>query len=128
MKRHIFYALSAIAVLSLCLGFYSHSRVNTYVTWDSLEPDKWASVWLIKSHLDPQAYFDIRPNGDSLVGGITFGVLDGQFQRSSTKSTFATLLQTSNHHDPTLLKLAQIITEIETMSWAIDQNSKTAVR
>ena len=98
-----------------------------FVTWDSLEPDKWASIWLINTHIDPQAAIEIRPTGDTLTGGIAFGVPEAQYKRSGNQSTFASLLSGFQQTDPVLQQVAEIITAIETTAWNTASDSRVSV-
>ena len=52
-----------------------------YVTRDDFEPDKCASIWLIKRFIDPQAVFVIRPAGAPLKPGIPFDVPEAELRR-----------------------------------------------
>ncbi|QJX02964.1 hypothetical protein HML84_18885 [Alcanivorax sp. IO_7] len=47
-------ALVVVVVAVFTAGFTARSKPH-YVTWRSLEPDVWASIWLIKTHIDPDA-------------------------------------------------------------------------
>ncbi|MBX2809171.1 MAG: chromate resistance protein [Cellvibrionaceae bacterium] len=100
---------------------------RTFVTWDSLEPDKWASIWLINTHIDPQAAIEIRPTGDTLTGGIAFGVPEAQYKRSANQSAFASLLAGFQQTDSVLQQVAEIITAIETTAWNTASDPRVAV-
>jgi len=92
-------------------------RAQIFVTWDSLEPDKWSSIWLIKHHIDPNAVVEVHPTGDPLGEGIAFGVPQADYKRSGNRSAFESLLIAFNQKDPILQQLGGIITAIETTSW-----------
>lgn len=92
---------------------------KTFVTWDSLEPDKWSSIWLLKNHIDPDAVIEVHPTGDLLGQGIAFGVPQATYKRSARQSTFESLLVGFDQRDPTLKHLGQIITAIETTAWNV---------
>lgn len=120
MRRFIAFSLvGLLTVSSIAYAVISsvESSANTFVTWDSLEPDKWSSIWLIKSHIDPTAQIEIRPTGDLLDKGIAFGVPQADYKRSNNQSTFESLLIGFNQQDLTLKRLGQIITAIETTAW-----------
>jgi len=115
----------------LCIGLLGLSSIayalmskldpstNNFVTWDSLEPDKWSSIWLIKTHIDPDASIEVRPTGDPLGGGILFGVPKASYKRSGNQSTFESLLIGFEQQDPALKRLGAIITAIETTAWNV---------
>ena len=108
--------LGLVAVLSVVI---TQSRTPTplFTTWDSLEPDKWSSIWLIKRHIAPYAIIEVRPTGDPSIEGVTFGVPQAQYKRSSNQSTFEILLAGFDQQDRTLQRLGNIITAIETTAW-----------
>ena len=120
MARFVaFICLGLIVVSSIAYAvkFELGSSINIFVTWDSLEPDKWSSIWLIKTHIDPNAEIEVRPTGDPLAKGIAFGVPDAPYKRSGNQSTFENLLTGFEEFDPTLVQLGKIITAIETTAW-----------
>ena len=108
--------LGLVAVLSVVI---TQSRTPTplFTTWDSLEPDKWSSIWLIKRHIAPNAIIEVRPTGDPFIEGVTFGVPQAKYKRSSNQSTFESLLAGFDQQDRTLQRLGKIITAIETTAW-----------
>ncbi len=119
--RNLIIALFIMAVLSgIAYGVVdtaSRSNAQTYLTWESLEPDSWASAWLIKRYIDPTANVEIRPTGDSLSGGIAFGVPDAQYTRTADQSTFQSLLHLIEETDPVLQRMGNILSIIETTAW-----------
>jgi len=118
MRRFLFF-LGLLAIFSIAYTVITTMSVpaKTFVTWDSLEPDKWSSIWLIKNHIDPAAVVEVRPTGSRLDGGVAFGVPQAEYKRSGNQSTFESLLLGFNQQDPVLEKLGRIITAIETTSW-----------
>lgn len=116
---------------SICImaGFFAISSIayavitsrppppQVFATWDSLEPDKWSSIWLIKHYIDPNAIVEVRPTGDSLHGSIPFGVPQAQYKRTSERSTFESLIVGFNLNDAILSRMGHIINTIETTSW-----------
>jgi len=120
MRRFItfsFFGLLAVSSIAYAVISSIDSSAKTFVTWDSLEPDKWSSIWLIKHHIDPAAVVEVYPTGDPLDSGIAFGVPEAVYKRSGRQSTFESLLLGFNQQDPVLKKLGSIITAIETTSW-----------
>ncbi|GGX65965.1 chromate resistance protein ChrB domain-containing protein [Saccharospirillum salsuginis] len=119
--RYFVIALVTLATLSgIAFGVVDsvqQSRTKTYVTWESLEPDSWASAWLINRHIDPEAHIEIRPSGDALVDGIAFGVPKAQYKRTADQSTFQSLLTLVEDSDPTLHRMGELLATIETTAW-----------
>jgi rhodanese-related sulfurtransferase len=88
-----------------------------YITWDSLEPDSWASIWLIKRHIDPDAEIVLRPVGAPAENGITFGMPDAQYRRSQGDSVYESLRRGFRKDEPALRELGRIIHDIEISPW-----------
>lgn len=104
----------------------SQSRPQ-YVTWDGLEPDKWASVWLIKRHIAPDAEVIIKPVGAPVGDGIPFGTPEAQFRREHGASLYANLLQSYGSDDRALQQLSEIIQDIEITPWTDDKHQDSAI-
>ena len=119
--RHPFYAvfLAMIALLISAGCALEISQPGTrYITWDGIEPDKWASVWLIKRHIDPQAEVVLRPVGAPTDSGIAFGVPDAKYKRAHGVSIYESLREGFQKDDPALQELSRIIHDIEISPWA----------
>ena len=79
-------------LLSAC-SVKTDNTSTRYITWDGLEPDKWASVWLIKRHIDTDAEIVLRPIGAPTDSGISFGVPDATYKRAHGISIYESLRQ-----------------------------------
>ena len=88
-----------------------------YVTRDDFEPDKCASIWLIKRFVDPQAVFIIHRPGAPLSHGILFDVPEAKIRRYHNRSTFEYILQTWKIDDPKLDYIGKLIHDIEINTW-----------
>ncbi|ODS24269.1 hypothetical protein AB835_04380 [Candidatus Endobugula sertula] len=122
MKRTItLVCLGLLTISSIAYAVITKrdSSALKFVTWDSLEPDKWSSIWLIKQHIAPHAVIEVSPTGDPLGEGIAFGVPQAEYKRSGNQSTFESLLVGFDQQDPTLERLGNIITAIETTAWNV---------
>jgi len=97
-----------------------------YITWQGLEPDKLASLWLIKRFVDQEAEFKLVPKGSLIKGGIPFDVPSATFKRSHTQSTFECVLQNQGLDDERLLFLGKIIHDIEINTWEKKKIEQTA--
>ncbi len=119
MRRYFFLSLTMLLASSIAYAVISLDQppAQKFITWDSLEPDKWSSIWLIKRYIDTNAIVEVRSTGDSVDGGIAFGVPQAEYKRSGNRSTFESLLAAFDQQDPTLQHLGRIITAIETTSW-----------
>lgn len=125
MKKAIwnrwFLGICGVVVTGM-LVFFSFGHADTqrvrYVTWDGLEPDMWASVWIIKNHIAVDADMVIRLLGAPTNDGIAFGVTDAPYRRSNEGSVYASLLKDVPTGDVALQKLGKIIHDIEISPWA----------
>ena len=93
------------------------SEDHIYSTWDGFEPDKCASIWLIKRHIDPEATFRFYKRGEAIEHGIAFDTPDAQFRRYQSSSTFETLLGHQGSRDPKLLYIGRLIHDMEVNIW-----------
>lgn len=93
------------------------AKGQSYITWQGLEPDKLASLWLIKRYVDVDAEFTLIPKGDTIQNGIPVDVPSAQFKRSHTQSTFECILQSQGLNDERLLYIGKIIHDIEINTW-----------
>lgn len=121
------YPLASLCLLAaIIVGCTNKSpEDNRYVTWDSLEPDKWAAVWLIKK-VNPDADIVIRPVGAPINEGIPFGVPDAHLKRSHGVSLYESVLAGFDVSDPELMAIGQMIHDIEIMPWDQDSNVHSA--
>jgi rhodanese-related sulfurtransferase len=113
-------------VLAGCIPETRQAHIQ-YITWDGLEPDKWASVWLVKRHIAPNAAVLIRPLGSPVDEGIPFGVPEANFRRTHGVSIYQSLLRGYQLQDPALRQLSDIIQDIEITPWSIHKNEHSAV-
>ena len=58
------------ALLMLVASASSAEGGGLWASWDVFEPDKCASVWLIKRHIDPDARFRFYASGVHIEEGI----------------------------------------------------------
>ncbi len=75
MKRVLLLLIGTVFVFGIAYAFIQQNNPSSprFVTWDSLEPDTWASIWLIKTHINQNAQIDVVVTGDELGPGIPFG-------------------------------------------------------
>lgn len=132
-----------ILTLLLCLGMsvstgqFSRATAgepeNVFSTWEGLEVDKCASIWLIKRFIEPQAEIKFFPKGEPITEGVPFDTPDARFRRSHNMSTYETLLHHYRLEDPGLAFIGKIIHDIEVNVWdrkALDETIEveTAIR
>jgi len=90
---------------------------HLYVTWIGAEPDKGASAWYIKRHVDPQAIFQTAPEGYLFESGTVFDAPQGHYRRIQNASTLETLLRDYPSSDPIIAKLGLLMHDIEINIW-----------
>lgn len=124
MKRILFLSvcfLSLLCSLAGCQDFVK-SPDQLFITWENSEPDTWASAWLIKKHLNPNAQVEIRPVSSPFRDGVGFAIPDSSYARDGVQSSFEKLLDRLSHEkDPILTKMGHYIHAIEVVPWSANQ-------
>ena len=115
-RSHFFLAFIFVSLCG-CVSDENESEAQ-YITWDGLEPDKWASVWLIKRHVDPGAKVVLRPIGAPIETGIAFGIPGSDFSRSHGVSVYESLMRGYELDDPAVQELGRIVHDIEISPWS----------
>lgn len=89
-----------------------------FTTWQGIEPDKWATIWLIKRYLSPNAYFIfLPPNTDLPADAYAFDVPGALLKRANRESMFRRLKKSMDQDTQTLEYLDAIIHDIEVNIW-----------
>jgi len=89
-----------------------------YVTWPKLEPDKCASIWLIRRFIAPGARIVFIQPETEPKSGILFDTPDAAFRRSHNRSTYESLASHYKVQTPRLDYIGRIIHDIEINAWA----------
>lgn len=115
--------LVAIALL-LCSQFSFSNTLenkklaNAYSSWSGIEPDKWATVWLINRHINPSSYFLFLPPGSALPKNtVSFGMKGDEISRTGKDSMFRRLRLSQNLDTPAINYIEEIIQDIEVNIW-----------
>ena len=89
-----------------------------FTTWQGIEPDKWATLWLIKRYISPDSYFLlVPPNTDLPFGALPFGVPDVAIRRANRESMFRRLKQAMKLDNPSLTYIDRIVHDVEVNIW-----------
>jgi hypothetical protein len=107
-----------ILILTLCVWLvpnYGFSKI--YSTWDTIEPDKCGSAWLIKRFVDKKATFKFYPKGELISSGIPFDTPEAELRRYHNMSTFESILKKYKLNDPALIEMGNIFHDIEINYW-----------
>jgi hypothetical protein len=106
--------LSAVAVLA---AVSAAAEPQVFTSWRTFEPDKCASIWLIKRFINPEALIRLVAPGEPIAGGIPFDTPEAQFRRYHNASTFETLMRHYGLKDDRLIFIGKIIHDIEINTW-----------
>ncbi len=91
---------------------------SRFTTWQGIEPDKWATIWLIKRYVAPDAYFLLVPPNSTLPdNAYAFAVPESPLRRANRQSMFRRLKQAMKLDAPELNYLDGIIQDIEVNIW-----------
>ncbi len=126
--RHGMFFLAALFLGNSSVAYSSASSAELqlqplkstlrFSTWQGIEPDKWATLWLIKRHLSTDAYFLLTPPGETLPHDtVAFGVPGASLRRANHESMFRRLKQAMNLDSRALDGLDQIIHDVEVNIW-----------
>ena len=92
---------------------------HRYITRNSLEPDKLASIWLIQRFVDQQATFLFVADEIPLTNGIPFDTPEADYRRYATLSCYESILEKHRLGNNTnLRRLGDFIHDLEINYWA----------
>lgn len=110
-------AILAVSTSVAAISLRAKPTTPDYATWESLEPDIWASAWLLSNHLVPQSSISMLPAGHVITESIPFGTPDSKYNRAFGGSAFKALLKDFGSTDPSLVRIGEAITDIESTGW-----------
>ena len=85
-----------------------------WVTRHEPHVDRCASIWLIKTIIDPEAVFDFISREDPVPEGATpFTLPRAEIQPTKTATTFDVLMQKYRIEDPIIAQIAGILRDFE---------------
>lgn len=109
------------------LNVSNYSNKAAFTSWQGIEPDKWATVWLLKRYLSPEAYFLFTtPNSALAENAIPFGVNDAPLKRANRESMFRRLKNAADVNTPEVEALDTVIHDLEVNIWDTPKHSHTA--
>ena len=94
-----------------------HAGEHTYVTWDTIEPDKCIAAWLIKTHVATNAVFTFLPKGTKITGGIPFDVPGSKIVRDARRSASEVLIDRHKIKDAKARSLGALARKMELGFW-----------
>lgn len=107
--------LMAVMAISGCSA--PAQPTHPVVTDYGLAPDKWATAWLMARHAVPGAELKVVPRGQPLTAGIAFDVPTSPLRRERDHAAFQSVMDHYRLTDPALLRMAQIVRDIEVNYW-----------
>jgi len=96
-----------------------------FSTWEGLETDKLASIWLIQRFISPGATIVFHPKGTPPANGVAFDTPYSTISRKFNQSTFESMLSYFRLEDPVLEKIGRLIHDIEINVWEKKKYRKT---
>jgi hypothetical protein len=112
-----------LILLVYCLGLNSAVHAaekadrHIFSTWESMEVDKCASIWLIKRFVDQDAQFKFFKRDDVISVGIQFDTPTAELRRYHNLSTFQSILNRYHLKDPILIEIGKRTFDIEINYW-----------
>ena len=106
--------VSIVLLLALSTLLFSLNRGNVsakdltehlFCSWEGFEPDKCASIWLIKMFVDKEARFLFVERGEFIEKGIPFDTPDAELRHYSNISAFESIVKKNNIKDKAVCKI-----------------------
>lgn len=90
-------------------------RGRTWVTREGVFVDRIASAWLIRRFIDPDATFRFVPARGyrPAAGELRFDMFEAEYTHEGDRCTFETLLARFDLDDPALVRLGEIVHDID---------------
>ncbi len=118
--------LTILATVSLLAGCSEPAQpLRTVVTDYGLGPDKWATAWLMARHAEPDAKLVVVPQGSPLSAGVAFDVPTSALRRERDRAAFQSVIDHYRLTDPALVRMAQIVHDIEVNYWGQPENAES---
>jgi len=93
---------------------------HLYVTWDVLEPDRLAALWVLRRFVDPEARFHFVRPFTVTVHGRPFDTPEAEIRRSGTRSATELLVEEHGpHQDNRIARLAGVTHLYEITPWML---------
>jgi len=104
-------------VAAAAIGFAVASQPAIYVTWNTMEPDKCATIWLIRKHIDADAEIIFFKPDDPAPPGILFDTPDAEIRRTHNLSAFEAMAARYGLHGDRIEYIGRVIHDIEINTW-----------
>jgi hypothetical protein len=120
VPRDVIRLIARFLLLAALFGSLSAAHSSggqAYVTWNVFEPDKCASIWLIKRFVASDADFLFFDPESDPPKGILFDTPNALFTRSHNKSTFESLVDHHRISDASVAYIGRLMHDIEINTW-----------
>lgn len=128
MKLFVKTGVGLMLAAMVALGVFwatGHSRaVEKYATWNSLELDTQASIWLVERIASPGAHVKRLPNGREIRRRLGIAIPGTPLGRGASQSAFEKLVAHFDVSDPDVERLAGIVNAIEVSAWSSVANAE----
>lgn len=107
-----------VYLIGMILASYLYADERAvFSTWDGLEADKCASIWLIQGFISPDAEIRFHARAMAITEGIPFDTPNARFRRYHNKATIETLIDHYRVTDQKIEHIAKVIHDIEVNVW-----------
>ncbi len=94
---------------------------HIYVSWDTMEFDKFVAAWLIVRFIDKDAQFRFVPKDTEIIEGIPFDIPGAEWSRKHRKCTSQCVLESIDRPNPAVEKIVSIASRTELNFWQLDR-------
>ena len=112
LSKHVW----IFAFILICFATDSTAADSKFQTLESLEPDIWASVWLVDRITDGSATILVETDPSPRIGFVSFG-FRGADIFDPKGSNYMALIDQLNVNDPTLVSLGKLVSNVENLGW-----------
>lgn len=117
MVRRFFFIIVSLLSYSAAALPDTPTQTTLFTTWRIFEPDKAASIWMIKRHINADAQFGIYPAQSQIETGISFDIPTSEFRRTHRSSAYEMLRKHYAIEDATVHRIGAYIHDIEINTW-----------
>lgn len=94
------------------------ARPRHYATTPFLEPDRCATIWVIKRILHPDALVTFHDREALPADAILFDLPESSLKRDAARATVEVVIEQEGVRNPFALRLARLVHDVEINSWA----------
>lgn len=128
MMRMTGFIVLAAAFLFGALSLAQAKDRPVYATFGGgLEPDTCACAWVIARFIEPEALFQFHKPNTVISEGIQFDTPGAsRYARRPNQAIVETIIAVHDFQDPALLRVAQLLHDIEINKWGENKTAEAA--